>query len=88
MTLTEAKTLLEANGQAHVLRFWDALDAAAQAALLAQIATLDFAAIGRMQALLKDAGKPAATLPSARKQARSPALPRARSASPASSASQ
>ena len=60
MTFTEAKTLLEANGQGHVLRFWDTLDAAAQAALLAQIATLDFAAIGRMQAMLKDAGKPAA----------------------------
>ncbi len=60
MTFTEAKTLLEANGQGHVLRFWDSLDAAAQAALLAQIATLDFAAIGRMQAMLKDAGKPAA----------------------------
>lgn len=59
MTLTEAKTLLQANGQEHVLRFWDTLGPAAQAALLAQIATLDFAAIGRMQALLRDAGKPA-----------------------------
>ncbi|HIV09349.1 MAG TPA: UDPGP type 1 family protein [Candidatus Spyradenecus faecavium] len=60
MTFEEAKTLLDSNGQGHVLRFWDKLDAAGQAALLAQIATLDFAAIGRMQTMLKDAGKPAA----------------------------
>lgn len=60
MTYEEAKTLLETNGQGHVLRFWDALDAAARAALLAQIETLDFASIARMQGLLKDAGKPAA----------------------------
>lgn len=59
MTFTEAKTLLDANGQSHVLRFWDTLDAAAQAALLAQIATLDFAAIGRMQAMLAQAGQAA-----------------------------
>ena len=60
MTFEEAKAVLESNGQGHVLRFWDKLDATGQAALLAQIATLDFAAIGRMQAMLKDAGKPAA----------------------------
>ena len=56
MTFEEAKAVLESNGQGHVLRFWDKLDATGQAALLAQIATLDFAAIGRMQAMLKDAG--------------------------------
>lgn len=60
MTLTDAKTLLETNGQGHVLRFWDTLDAVAQEALLAQIETLDFAAIGRMKAMLDDAGTPAA----------------------------
>ncbi len=60
MTLTEAKTLLETHGQGHVLAFWDTLDAARQEALLAQIATLDFAAIGRMQAMLQEAGRPAA----------------------------
>jgi len=60
MTFENAKTLLEQNGQGHVLRFWDKLEPAAQAALLAQIETLDFAAIGRMQAMLAAKGAPAA----------------------------
>ena len=60
MTLTEAQTLLKTNGQEHVLAFWDTLDAVARERLLAQIATLDFAAIGRMQAMLQAAGTPAA----------------------------
>lgn len=60
MTYDEAKALLTANGQAQVLKFWDTLGADEQKALLEQIATLDFAAIGRMQAMLKNAGTPAA----------------------------
>ncbi len=60
MTFEAAKDLLERNGQAHVLQFWSTLDTAGQAALLAQIATLDFKAIGRMQAMLKDASAPKA----------------------------
>ncbi len=60
MTYTEAKTLLETNGQGHVLAFWDTLTAPAQETLLAQIETLDFAAIGRMQAILASADTPAA----------------------------
>ena len=60
MTITEAKTLLETNGQGHVLAFWDKLNATEQEALLAQIATLDFTSIARMQGMLKDAGTPAA----------------------------
>lgn len=60
MTYEEAKQALEANGQPQVLQFWDKLDAAAQAALLAQIETLDFAAIARMQEMLKQSGTPAA----------------------------
>jgi len=52
MTFEEAKNKLEQHGQAHVLRFWDTLDGAAQAALLAQIETLDFDSIARMQKML------------------------------------
>ncbi len=55
MTYDEAKKILEAEGQGHVLRFWETLDEAAKAALLAQIETLDFAAIKRMQGILAGA---------------------------------
>lgn len=61
MTITDAKQLLDSNGQGHVLAFWDTLDAAQQEALLAQIATLDFSAIARMQEILKHADAPAAS---------------------------
>lgn len=54
MTVVQAKELLERNGQGHVLRFWDALGAEAQQALLAQVATLDFVSLKRMQGLLAD----------------------------------
>ena len=60
MEFTDAKTVLETNGQGHVLAFWDTLSADERAALLDQIATLDFAAIARMQGILNDAGTPAA----------------------------
>ncbi len=61
MTDTEAKELLQRHGQGHLLRFWERLDEAARTALLAQIATLDFASIGRMRHMLKnrDAAAPA-----------------------------
>ncbi len=59
MTHSEAKTLLEANGQGHVLKFWETLTPAQQAELHAQIETLDFAAIERMKAILADAASPA-----------------------------
>ena len=36
MTLEEAKAVLEANGQGHVLKFWETLGASEQEALLAQ----------------------------------------------------
>ena len=53
MTYEEAKSILTKNNQAHLLRFWDKLNKAAQAALLQQVAALDFVSIGRMQAMLK-----------------------------------
>ncbi len=61
MTHTEAIDLLQCHGQGHLLRFWDRLDEAARTALLVQIATLDFASIGRMLHMLKnrDAAAPA-----------------------------
>lgn len=60
MTYDEAQKALTENGQAHVLAFWDKLTGDEQAALLAQIATLDFAAIGRMQTILETAHQAAA----------------------------
>lgn len=61
MEFADAKTLLETQGQGHVLAFWDTLNADERTALLEQIATLDFAAIARMQGMLTDAGTPAAS---------------------------
>ncbi len=54
MTYEEAKQVLEANGQAHVLQFWDRLDAAGREALLAQIAALDFKAVAELRQILSD----------------------------------
>ena len=53
MTYTEAKALLKTHNQSHLLRFWDRLDPAARKELLQQVAEVDFASIGRMQAMLK-----------------------------------
>ncbi len=53
MTYTKAHALLEKHNQSHLLRFWEKLDQPAQAALLRQIAALDFVSIARMQAMLK-----------------------------------
>ena len=49
MTFEIAQKLLEDNKQSHVLKFWDTLDDAARAALLEQIAAIDFASVRRMQ---------------------------------------
>lgn len=51
------RTLLEKEGQAHVLRFWDKLADAEKAALDAQISKLDFASIARMRKMLEEKGK-------------------------------
>ncbi|MEI8242090.1 MAG: UTP--glucose-1-phosphate uridylyltransferase [bacterium] len=53
MTYAAAQALLHKHNQSHLLRFWDKLNKAAQAALLRQVAALDFVSIGRMQAMLK-----------------------------------
>ncbi|MDR2850282.1 MAG: UTP--glucose-1-phosphate uridylyltransferase, partial [Verrucomicrobiota bacterium] len=53
MTFEQAKQVLEKNGQAHVLRCWDGLAAAAREALLAQIEDIDFGEVARMRKLLK-----------------------------------
>lgn len=63
MTLANAQAILSEHNQAHLLRFWDRLDAAARQALLAQIATLDFVSIARMQALLAARGAAAVAEP-------------------------
>jgi hypothetical protein len=60
MTYEEARALLAKHNQSHLLRFWDKLDKAARAALLQQVATLDFASIGRMQAMLRTKASAAA----------------------------
>jgi len=53
MTLKQARNVLDRNGQGHVLRFWEQLDAAQRTALLAQLATLDFASIARMRQMIQ-----------------------------------
>ena len=58
MTYDQAKALLERHNQGQVLRFWERLKPPAKQALLAQVAALDFASIGRMQAMLKSRGSP------------------------------
>ncbi|MBN1557779.1 MAG: UDPGP type 1 family protein [Lentisphaerae bacterium] len=60
MDYDEAKSLLDAQGQAHVLRFWDTLRDVQRTALLKQIAALDFASIARMRGLLEQRGSDAA----------------------------
>ncbi|MEI7879797.1 MAG: UDPGP type 1 family protein [bacterium] len=57
MNYQEAKLVLDQYGQGHVLKFWDCLNAARQAALLSQIGALDFKAIARIQGLLKAGGE-------------------------------
>lgn len=47
-------SLLEKEGQAHILRFWDSLNDAERASLKSQINQLDFAAINRMRTMLAE----------------------------------
>jgi UDP-N-acetylglucosamine/UDP-N-acetylgalactosamine diphosphorylase len=54
LTYDDAKRLLDRHEQGHVLRFWDRLDEAGRAALLAQIETLEFDSIARMRAMLRE----------------------------------
>ena len=49
MTEAEAKDLLEAHGQGHVLRFWDELNSEQREHLLAQVATIQFPLIDRLR---------------------------------------
>lgn len=56
MTEQQARQKLESEGQAHVMRFWDRLDAAQRRALLSQVEGLDVASIRRMRALLRQSG--------------------------------
>lgn len=53
MTFKQAEELLARHGQGHVLRFWNRLDAAARAALLGQVAEIDFGEVARMRQMLK-----------------------------------
>lgn len=57
MTYQEAVKVLTENNQLQVLRFWDTLSVSEQTALLAQIASLDFASIRRMQQMLVSAAE-------------------------------
>ena len=52
MNYSEAKKVLEANGQGHVLDFWGKLGAKARKALLAQVATIDFKELARCRSML------------------------------------
>lgn len=54
MNYEQAKALLDTHGQSHILKFWETLDTVAQANLLKQIASLDFASIERMKHLLTE----------------------------------
>ncbi len=57
MDYQTATQLLGKHGQMHVFKFWKQLSADQQAALLAQIAEIDFDTVGRIRALLS--GSPA-----------------------------
>ncbi len=59
MNYENAKSILEKNGQEHLLRFWDSLDGEAQSALLEQIGTIDFREVERCRETLSGGGKPA-----------------------------
>jgi UDP-N-acetylglucosamine/UDP-N-acetylgalactosamine diphosphorylase len=60
MDFDTARDVLERNGQAHVLRFWNELDETRRAALLAQIEALDFEALARMRSMLAEGGSASA----------------------------
>ena len=52
MNYSEAKKILEENGQGHVLNFWGKLNAKARKALLSQIAAIDFTELARCKSML------------------------------------
>ena len=52
MNYSEAKKILEGNGQGHVLNFWGKLGAKARKALLEQIAAIDFKELARCKSML------------------------------------
>ena len=57
MTLLEAQSILSANRQEHILKFWDRLSNSEQDCLLKQIESLDFDVIAKMQSLLANKDK-------------------------------
>ena len=52
MNYSEAKKILEENGQGHVLNFWAKLGAKARKVLLEQISTIDFKELARCRSIL------------------------------------
>ena len=58
MTLQEAQRILAGAGQSHVLAFWDRLDEAARARLLAQIAEIDWSAVDELRGVLAATAEP------------------------------
>ena len=52
MNYSEAKKILEKNGQGHVLDFWGVLGVKARKALLSQIAAIDFSELARCRSML------------------------------------
>ena len=52
MNYSEAKKVLEANGQEHVLSFWAKLGAKARKVLLEQISAIDFKEFARCKSIL------------------------------------
>ena len=86
MTYDEAKSVLEKNGQGHVLQFWKQLSAKEREALLAQVETIDFKELKRCVAILASGGAAAAkkgkpTAPKVAPRLRRP-LPQARRSLP------
>ena len=57
MTLTDAQSILLANKQEHILRFWDKLSDKEQNQLLEQIEALDFNAVSKMQTIFANRNK-------------------------------
>lgn len=58
MTHSSALSLLERHGQTHLLRFWDELDEAGRATLLADIASVDFDQVAHLhKTLVGDHGR-------------------------------
>ena len=64
LSLDQAKRLLDAAGQSHVLAFWDRLDAAARERLLAQVGEIDFDAVAQLRGVLASRLAPAPEAPS------------------------